>query len=294
MPLFTGQRKKEASNRLSFFLALLFPLCPIAMPRLTHNTNTVNVLHFLKPLMAFVPEVAQPDPHKKVCFVFFCFFKENTTSKKHADNTSSSSQIAFKEKLMWTVVSLFIFLVCSQVPLYGILNSDQVPPAYCEYPSFQRFVFFSHLGRPLLLDACDSCLQPWHAHGARYHAHHHLGHDLPGASGRQPHRVRSQQQGGPRPLQRCAKAPGHALDCRSGAFLADVQTHSKILFAMYMQATISVVSGIYGSPSDLGAFTCVILVVQLFFAGLIVILVDEIMTKGYELFEKKTCLVSEK
>ena len=28
------------------------------------------------------------------------------------------------EKVLWTSVALFIFLVCSQVPLYGIMKQD--------------------------------------------------------------------------------------------------------------------------------------------------------------------------
>ena len=40
--------------------------------------------------MGILPEVAQPD-----------------------------RKIPFREKVLWTVVTLFIFLVCCQIPLYG-------------------------------------------------------------------------------------------------------------------------------------------------------------------------------
>ena len=33
------------------------------------------------------------------------------------------AQIKFNEKVMWTVISLFIFLVCCQIPLYGVNTS---------------------------------------------------------------------------------------------------------------------------------------------------------------------------
>jgi protein transport protein SEC61 subunit alpha len=31
---------------------------------------------------------------------------------------------------MWTAITLFIFLVCSQIPLYGIMSSDSADPLY--------------------------------------------------------------------------------------------------------------------------------------------------------------------
>ena len=32
--------------------------------------------------------------------------------------------------MLWTAVTLLIFLVCSQVPLYGIMSSDSADPLY--------------------------------------------------------------------------------------------------------------------------------------------------------------------
>jgi protein transport protein SEC61 subunit alpha len=46
---------------------------------------------------------------------------------------------------------------------------------------------------------------------------------------------------------------------------------------------VYVLTGLYGQPSDLGAGICVLLVVQLVVAGLIVILLDELLQKGYGL-----------
>ena len=42
-------------------------------------------------------------------------------------------------------------------------------------------------------------------------------------------------------------------------------------------------TGQYGPPSELGAGVCVLLVVQLVVAGLVVILLDELLQKGYGL-----------
>jgi len=49
------------------------------------------------------------------------------------------------------------------------------------------------------------------------------------------------------------------------------------------QATVYVLTGMYGQPSELGAGVCLLLVVQLVIAALIVILLDELLQKGYGL-----------
>ena len=49
------------------------------------------------------------------------------------------------------------------------------------------------------------------------------------------------------------------------------------------QACVYVLTGLYGPPSELGAGVCVLLVVQLVVAGLVVILLDELLQKGYGL-----------
>ncbi|EEB99525.1 hypothetical protein MPER_00783 [Moniliophthora perniciosa FA553] len=58
------------------------------------------------------------------------------------------------------------------------------------------------------------------------------------------------------------------------------------LFALIMalgQATVYVLTGMYGVPSDLGAGVCLLLIIQLITAALIVILLDELLQKGYGL-----------
>lgn len=63
-------------------------------------------------------------------------------------------------------------------------------------------------------------------------------------------------------------------------------SHLMTVFGMIItlgQAVVYVVSGMYGPPSDLGAGICLLIVLQLFFAGLIVLLLDELLQKGYGL-----------
>lgn len=59
-----------------------------------------------------------------------------------------------------------------------------------------------------------------------------------------------------------------------------------LVFALLMtlgQAVVQVMSGFYGDPADLGAGICLILILQLFLAGVIVILLDELLENGYGL-----------
>jgi protein transport protein SEC61 subunit alpha len=48
-------------------------------------------------------------------------------------------------------------------------------------------------------------------------------------------------------------------------------------------ATVSVLTGLYGSPSEIGAGVCLLLIIQLVVASLITMLLDELLQKGYGL-----------
>ena len=59
-----------------------------------------------------------------------------------------------------------------------------------------------------------------------------------------------------------------------------------LVFALIIslgQATVSVLTGLYGQPKDIGAGVCLLLIIQLIVAALIVILLDELLQKGYGL-----------
>jgi protein transport protein SEC61 subunit alpha len=61
----------------------------------------MRFLHLVRPAMAILPEVSSPD-----------------------------RKIPFKEKLLWTSISLFVYLVCCQIPLYGIAMNKSSDPLY--------------------------------------------------------------------------------------------------------------------------------------------------------------------
>lgn len=58
------------------------------------------------------------------------------------------------------------------------------------------------------------------------------------------------------------------------------------LFGMIItigQAIVYVMTGMYGDPAEMGAGICLLIIIQLFVAGLIVLLLDELLQKGYGL-----------
>ena len=63
--------------------------------------SQLRFLTLVKPVLCVLPEVAQPD-----------------------------RKIPFKEKILWTAITLFIFLVCCQIPLYGCKTNKSSDPFY--------------------------------------------------------------------------------------------------------------------------------------------------------------------
>ncbi|PPQ86056.1 hypothetical protein CVT25_002237 [Psilocybe cyanescens] len=72
----------------------------------------------------------------------------------------------------------------------------------------------------------------------------------------------------------------------AGANLIDVDFRLKedrALFSGAQQSTVYMLTGLYGEPSALGAGTCLLIIIQPIVAVLIVIIVDELLQKGYGL-----------
>jgi len=156
---------------------------------------------------------------------------------------SPERKVPFKQKVLWTAVTLFIFLVCSQIPLYGIMSSDSSDPFY-----WMRVILASNRGTLMELGIAPIITS------------------------------------------------GMIMQLLQGAGLIEVDftvkedralfNGAQKLFALLItfgQATVSVMSGFYGQPSNLGAGVCLLLVLQLMIAGMIVILLDELLQKGYGL-----------
>jgi protein transport protein SEC61 subunit alpha len=61
--------------------------------------SEIRFIYLLKPILPFIPQISSP---KRI--------------------------IKKQEKLIWTAMVLFIFLICSQIPLYGKYQSEGSDP----------------------------------------------------------------------------------------------------------------------------------------------------------------------
>ncbi|KAG1055659.1 hypothetical protein G6F46_001940 [Rhizopus delemar] len=174
----------------------------------------VRVLHLVRPFMGILPEIATPD-----------------------------RKIPFNQKVMWTAVTLFIFLVMSQVPLYGIMSSDSADPLF-----WMRVILASNRGTLMELG-----ITPIITSGMIMQL-------LSGAN---------------------IIEVDYSLQ-EDRALFSGAQKLFAMIIA-FGHATVSVLTGLYGDPNHIGAGVCLILIIQLVVASLITLLLDELLQKGYGL-----------
>ena len=185
-----------------------FILCRVVMP------SQLRFLTLVKPVLCVLPEVAQPD-----------------------------RKIPFKEKILWTAITLFIFLVCCQIPLYGCKTNKSSDPFY-----WMRVLLASNRGTLMEL--------------------------------------------GISPII----TAGLVMQLLAGSKIIDVDqglkedralfSGAQKLFGILMtvgEAIAYVISGMYGDVRELGAGNSILIILQLFVAGMIVITLDELLQKGYGL-----------
>eukprot|EP00803_Ostreobium_quekettii_P009754 evm.model.scf_182.1 EVM.evm.TU.scf_182.1 scf_182:2643-7301(+) len=159
------------------------------------------------------------------------------------DVAPAERRVPFKEKAVYTAVSLFIFLVCSQLPLYGIKASSGADPFY-----WARVIMASNRG---------TCME--------------LGISPIVTSGLV--------------MQLLAGSKIIEVDNTYKADRELLNGAQKLLGVLITigEAVAYVVSGIYGDVRTLGATNAILIILQLFIAGIIVICLDELLTKGYGL-----------
>lgn len=150
-------------------------------------------------------------------------------------------KIPFNQRILWTVVVLLIFLVMGQIPLYGIVSADSSDPLM-----WLRMMLASNRGTLMEL--------------------------------------------GTTPIVSSTMV----FQLLSGTGLIDInqedkndrellQTAQKLLAIILSlgQSFTYVMTGMYGVPSELGIGVCLLLIFQLVFAAVIVILLDELLAKGW-------------
>ena len=150
---------------------------------------------------------------------------------------------SFNDKMMWTAWTLFIYLICCQIPLYGIVKQEGADPLY-----WLRVILASNKGTIMEL--------------------------------------------GMSPII----TSGMILQLLVGAKMIDVNMQSKEdrelyqaankLFALLItfgEAVAYLLSGMYGPVRELGLINSILIIAQLFLAGFMVLMLDELLQKGYGL-----------
>lgn len=168
----------------------------------------------VQPALSFLPEVQMPD-----------------------------RKIPFRERVLWTVVVLFIFLVCCQIPIYGVQTTRSSDPFY-----WMRVLLASNRGTLMEL--------------------------------------------GISPIV----TSGLVMQLLAGSRIIEVNQSVKEDRALFQgaqklfgivitlgEAFAYVISGMYGPISTIGYGNALLIIFQLFAAGLVVIMLDELLTKGYGL-----------
>lgn len=152
-------------------------------------------------------------------------------------------KVEFKERVMWTVITLFIFLVCCQIPLYGIHTHASSDPFY-----WMRVIIASNRGTLMELG-----ISPIVTSGLVMQL-------LAGSKIIQ----FDQNVAGDRALFNAAQKLFGIIICIG-------------------EAVAYVLSGMYGDIGTLGMGNAILIVLQLCFAGIIVLVLDELLQKGYGL-----------
>ena len=160
-----------------------------------------TLLQLVKPLCALLPEIKKP-----------------------------LRKVQFKARLMYTAMALILYLVCSQMPLFGIGPPDSADPLY-----WMRAILASNRGTLMELG-----------------------------------------------ISPIVTSSLFMQFLPAGDKAKDKTLHDKAqkVFGMLLtvvQATVYVASGMYGDPWALGLGVCLLIVLQLFAAGLVVLLLDELL-----------------
>ncbi|PIA42094.1 hypothetical protein AQUCO_02100153v1 [Aquilegia coerulea] len=169
-----------------------------------------RVLHLVKPFLPFLPEVRSPD-----------------------------RKVPLREKVIYTVISLFIFLVCSQLPVYGMQLTTGADPFY-----WMRAILASSRGTVMELG-----ITPIVTSGMVIQL-------LVGS--------------------KIIEVDNSVGEDR--ALLHSAQKFVAILTAIGL-AVVHVLSGMYGSVALLGVGNGILIIAQLVFASFIVLCLDELLQK---------------
>lgn len=156
---------------------------------------------------------------------------------------TSVKRILFRDKLIWTAITLVIYLICCQIPLYGVTRMNGMDPLYQ-----LRIVFASKKGTLMEQGIAPIIISSTILHtlaGKRW-----IDINMGGKGDRELY-----------------------------------QAFQKMLSFLItlVQAVLCLYGGMYGPVESLGLLNQVMIIFQLCMAGIILILLDELLQKGYGL-----------
>lgn len=152
-------------------------------------------------------------------------------------------KVPYNQKLIWTGVSLLIFLILGQIPLYGIVSAETSDPLY-----WLRAMLASNRGTLMELGVSPIITSSM---------------------------IFQFLQG--------TQLLSIQMDNKQDRELYQVAQKVCAIILTFGQALVVVISGNYGKPSDIGIAISLLLIFQLMFASFIVLLLDELLSKGYGL-----------
>ena len=172
----------------------------------------LKLLSYIRPALGFLPEVEQAD-----------------------------MTVPLRDKMIWTALTLLLFLVCSQIPLYGIQSIVGDDPMF-----WSRLILASNRGTLMELG-----IGPVVTAGMIIQL-------LVGS--------------------KLIEVDQNNKDDKQ--LINGAQKLLAILIALF-EAVAYVFSGMYGDVETIGAFRALMIIVQLVAASVMVNLLDEILNKGY-------------
>ena len=174
----------------------------------------VSAIYFVQPFLGFLPEVAKP---KKVP--------------------------AIKERLLWTALALFVFLICCQVPVFGTRPSKSSDPFY-----WMRVVLASNKGTLMELGISPIVTASLVME-----------------------------------LLAGVKVISVDQNSKEERAIFEGAQKVVALIITFVEAVAYVSTGMYGDVKVIGFFMCAVIVLQLMAATMICILLDELLQKNWGL-----------
>lgn len=152
-------------------------------------------------------------------------------------------KVPYNQKIIWTAVCLLIFLILGQIPLYGIVSSESSDPLY-----WLRAMLASNRGTLMELGVSPIITSSM---------------------------IFQFLQG--------TQLLTIQMDNKQDRELYQIAQKVCAIILTFGQALVVVLSGNYGKPGDIGIAISLLLIFQLMFASFIVMLLDELLSKGYGL-----------